>query len=59
MAANPMARKAALTSTPGWVSATRAGPIGINGDARTATATARSAPEPAISPTRRRAMVTS
>jgi hypothetical protein len=41
-----------LTSTPGAGSAARAGPIGISGDAATATATAISAP-PAVTAARR------
>ena len=44
MAANPAPRMARLTSTPGCGSASRAGPIGISGDAAMATARATMAP---------------
>ena len=49
----PTPRMARFTSIPGLGSATRAGPIGINGDAAMATATATSAPKRVTIPTRR------
>ena len=44
MAANPTARTGTLTATPGSGSASRAGPIGISGDAATAMTHAPAAP---------------
>jgi hypothetical protein len=50
MTASPVARMARLTSTPGLGSASRAGPMGISGDAAIAMATAKPAPEPVTAP---------
>ena len=59
MAANPAPRIARLTSTPGCGSASRAGPIGISGDAAMATATATMAPVTVTIPSRASDRVTS
>ena len=59
MAANPAPRMARLTSTPGCGSASRAGPIGISGDAAMATATATMAPVTVTIPSRASDRVTS
>jgi hypothetical protein len=45
MPANPRARTEPLTLTPGLGSARRAGPIGVSGEAATATTTASAAPD--------------
>ena len=51
MAANPTARTGTLTATPGSGSASRAGPIGVSGDAATAMTHAPAAPAAAAAVT--------